>query len=618
MKTKSRINISFFIAILFLLGCSKEVFEPASENFQAKSFISNIKSFDIEATYQEDLLPVDTSSKDFPYVTLQSWIVKGKDILVSITVPDDAETLYFGASNSSAEYMGLNFSDDPRDIPSGYYQLDLGTIKAVKIEDSGYRNYQVVICSVEEVQADEFDLAVSYKSTTGYSNAASSPLTVKSIAPYQKNLKVGFQPLTGYTYSIKISAPSGKTVVFSYDKSGGGEVFDNSGISGADLSYDSGLGFNWIYFTDPDFGAYSLDARIEIEIEGGSQYIYLYLAVITEGRIEQVDLDADIFQTGANTAEATAHFGFSYFEELKSIFANILAYKPVNYEMLNPTEANCNNEILEIIPETIEESTGAGVRICKNCITDFKFSKITLEVLNNDYNPNELHFFLKLQSIPDESFLVWNNRNYNNLLLFGNQELEIEMPNFQNGYSSKDIWITTDNSTFENAYLTFIIKDNNGNILSEDVVKYYPINISILSLRGINTNILFGEFGHTWITIEYNSLKNSYGFWPESGSAYDFFGFQEERGFVFFQSGDFDDESIKYYDYTHDFYIYSSSLQSFYLYKETIDNSHMLWNLFYNCATFATTSVNLMGVDIPIMNWPNDVENWITQFEQNN
>lgn len=327
MKTKPRIYISFLLATLFLSNCTKEVFEPSIENFQAKSFISEIKCFETNATYTDDLLPVDTLSEKLPYVSVQPWVVKGKDILMVITVPDDATELYFGATNSNSEYMGLSFSDDYQTIPSGYYKLDLSKLKSGKTETDGFKNFQVVLSSDENIQVDVFDFIVSYKTSEGNSNLTSATLNVKSIAPYQENLKVGFQPLTGYTYSIEISTPSGNTVKYSYNKNSGAEVFDNSRVSDANLTYDSGLGFNWIDFSNPEFGSYSLTAKIEINISGGSQYIYLYLAVITEGKIEQVDLDVDIQQTGQNIAIGSANLGFSYFSDYKKINIKNIIFK---------------------------------------------------------------------------------------------------------------------------------------------------------------------------------------------------------------------------------------------------------------------------------------------------
>ena len=319
MKTRPAALFFYMLGMIPIFsGCMKEIIEPSIESFQARSYISTARSFDTDAIYKTATLPVDTLSDNIPFVTIQSWVVKGKDILVSITVPSDASELYIGASNSSTEYMGLSFSDDYQTIPFGYYQLNLSTLKATKAEANGYKNYHVVLSTLEDIEVEKFDLVASYKSSGGNSNLSSKTLDVKNIAPYQESLRVGFQPLSGYSYSIQISTPSGQTVNFSSNN--GTEVFDNSQAPGTSLSYSSDLGFNWIDFADPEFGSYTLSATIEINISGGSQYIELYLAVITEGRIEQVDLDADIQQTGQNTAVGTVELGFGYFSMYKFFY----------------------------------------------------------------------------------------------------------------------------------------------------------------------------------------------------------------------------------------------------------------------------------------------------------
>ena len=125
--------------------------------------------------------------------------------------------------------------------------------------------------------------------------------------------------MTGYTYTIQVSTPSGAQITYSYTKNTGTETFNNSQVPNSSLTYDSGLDFKWIDFSDPEFGDYTLTATIQIDLTGGSQYIYLYLAIITEGIIDQVSLDADIQQTGQNTAVGTANVGFNYFDEYQFI-----------------------------------------------------------------------------------------------------------------------------------------------------------------------------------------------------------------------------------------------------------------------------------------------------------
>lgn len=313
-----------------MLGCNKDLLEPTNEDFNVKSFISNIKSYKVNADYVENNnIPADTTSSEKPYLFVQSWVIKGKDILMSITVPDNAEELYFGAINSQAEYMGLDFKGQDQKTATGYYRLMLKNLtkSGTKSNSDGLTNYQVVLSSNEDIQLDKFDLIASYKTSNGISNKTSVPMDVKSIAPYQKNLKVGFMPLSGYTYTINVTTPTGGQITYSYNKNTGTETFNNSQSPNSTLSFDSGLGFKWIDFTDPDFGGYTMTATIQIDISGGTQYIYLYLAIITEGRIEQVSLDADIQQTGQNKAIGTVYVGFDYFSQFEDKLPTIAKLK---------------------------------------------------------------------------------------------------------------------------------------------------------------------------------------------------------------------------------------------------------------------------------------------------
>jgi len=296
------------------MGCNKEMLEPTNEDFNVKAFISNIKSYNVNADYVETVIPTDTTSSEMPYLSLQSWVIKGKDILMSITVPDDAEELYFGAVNSEAEYMGLDFKGHDQKTATGYYRLELKNLTKSGTVSNGLTNYQVVLSSNEDIQLDKFDMIASYKTANGISNKTSVPMDVKSIDPYQKTLKVGFRPLSGYTYTININTPTGGNITYSYNKGTGTETF-NSQSPDATLSYDSNLDFKWIDFSDPQFGGYKMTATIQIDITGGSQYIYLLMAIVSEGKIDQLDLDADIQQTGQNTAVGKVNVGFSYFQE---------------------------------------------------------------------------------------------------------------------------------------------------------------------------------------------------------------------------------------------------------------------------------------------------------------
>jgi hypothetical protein len=308
------------------MGCNKDMLEPTNEDFNVKAFISNIKSYNINADYVETVIPTDTTSSEMPYLSLQSWVIKGKDILMSITVPDDAEELYFGAVNSEAEYLGLDFKGHDQKTAIGYYRLELKNLTKSGTVSNGLTNYQVVLSSNEDIQLDKFDMIASYKTANGISNKTSVPMDVKSIDPYQKTLKVGFRPLSGYTYTINITTPTGGNITYSYNKGAGTETF-NSQSPDATLSYDSDLDFKWINFSDPQFGGYTMTATIQIDISGDSQYIYLLMAIVSEGKIDQLDLDADIQQTGQNTAVGIVNVGFSYFSQFEDKLPSIKILK---------------------------------------------------------------------------------------------------------------------------------------------------------------------------------------------------------------------------------------------------------------------------------------------------
>lgn len=324
MRIKSAL-ISFVILCITLTfsGCRKDVFEPQKEDFEVKSFITNIKCYDLHAGYIDNYIPVNNSSSEEPFVSLQSWVIKGKDILMSITVPEDAEEIYFGAINPEEDYGGLHFEGKKQNSALGYYRLNLSEVNNPEKSTNGFVNYLVVLSSNENIQLNQFDLIVSYKDLEGMSNKSTVPIEVISIAPYQKNLKVGFRPLSGYTYSISIDTPTGAQIIYSYNKDTGNETFNNNQSPGSTLSYDPSLDIKWIDL-DPQFGSYSVNATVQIELTGETQYIYMIFIIVTEGIIDQLSLDVDIYQTGQNTAVGTVDIGFSYFTEYENPPPNII------------------------------------------------------------------------------------------------------------------------------------------------------------------------------------------------------------------------------------------------------------------------------------------------------
>ena len=322
-------------------GCRNDLFEPKAEDFKVKAFITNIKCNNVNADYNDNTIPTDTTSSERPFVSVQSWVVKGKDILMSVTVPNDAEEIYFGAVNPREEYSGLHFEGQNQNSASGYYRFKLGSIKKAYTASNEMINYLIVLSSNEKIQLNKFDLIVSCKTAKGISNKSTVPINVISIAPYQKNLKVGFRPLRGYTYTITINTPGGGQITYSYNKHTGAETYNNTQSPNSTLSYDPSLDIKWIDL-DPQFGSYTMNTTIQIDLSDGSQYIYLIFIIVTEGKIDQLSLDANIQQTGQNTAIGTVNIGFNYFEQfnysvIMTFDENPNSYLPREGDMIRVT-----------------------------------------------------------------------------------------------------------------------------------------------------------------------------------------------------------------------------------------------------------------------------------------
>jgi hypothetical protein len=322
MKTKLTLLINCIFSIIFFYGCDTTSFqfETKNEDFNVKSFVSNIKSFNKNAEYINNILPSDTSSLEKPYISVQSGVIKGKDMLISITVPIDAEEIYIGATNAEEQYFGLYFNGQSQDSVKGYYRLKLGDLKSTYVESNGNASYSVVLSTNENIQLDKFNVVASCKTSNGISNQSKASVGVSSIAPYQKTLKVGFIPLTGYSYSISVNTPKGNQITYSYDKSSGSESYNPSQY----FSFDSGLGIKWINL-DPDFGRYSMNATIQIDIdyEEETQYVCLNMIIITEGKIDQTNLNANIQQTSDYTAVGYLNANFSYFDNYSVVMQPI-------------------------------------------------------------------------------------------------------------------------------------------------------------------------------------------------------------------------------------------------------------------------------------------------------
>jgi hypothetical protein len=331
MQTKDfRYFIIISCAILLLAGCDQlnQLLPNEELDFTVQSFINSIKCDNATADFQKEKLPCDTSVAT-PYISLQSWVVKGKDIAISVTLPDDATEIYIAATNAQADYLDLHLEGKKQDSIIGYYRLPLTGLKSLrstqtqllkKANVTSYKNYVLVLSSNEDIQVSKFVLHASYKTPQGISNAAVMPVDVVSIAPYQKQLRVGFRPLKDYSYTITINIPDGKKITYNYNKTSGAELFDNTQSPLSKLSYDQELDVNWIDI-DPVFGNYTMDTNISIQITDASQEIVMLFLVYSEGKIDQMNLNAVIQYDGGSMAFGKATLSFGYLTKFKYYYS---------------------------------------------------------------------------------------------------------------------------------------------------------------------------------------------------------------------------------------------------------------------------------------------------------
>jgi len=461
-------NISYiFISLLILWSCKEDIFRTEGDDFNVKSFISNIKCFNENAVYNKNSIPANSASAEKPLVSVQSWIIKGKDILMNITVPMDAEEIYFSAVNSKEDYADLHFEGENDDNSKGYYQLQLSNIDHPTTVTNGFVNYLVVLSSNEKTQLNAFDLNVSYKTPEGISDKSIVPMNVINIAPYQKNLKVGFSHLSDYTYSISINTPGSK-ITYSYNKDTGEETYNNPQSPNSSLSNDGGLGIKWIKL-DPVFGRYGLNATIHIDLNDGSQYIELAIIIVAEGKIDQVSADVNIQQTGGNSAIGNIDVGFSYFEEYSFFHVDMTAYRPVPNIDIPGSTSFPNTEV----PENLELNPGAGIRVNGQGIAE---NLVKLKLSVDDISPDQGYEYVLRRT--NGSIRVWKDDKFKDLIISNNDEYIV-------GFSSNTNIFYVENSDGESSFLEFFIRDTqDGTVIASDKILFYPFKSIVIGLGG--------------------------------------------------------------------------------------------------------------------------------------
>ncbi len=470
MKTKILLfcNIIFLSCLLFV-GCKKIIPLEETEKLSVKSIITGIKYNNTNADFVDDVPPAATIN-DEPYVSVMSSVVKGKDMLVSITVPKTVQELYFSVSNIDANYLNIDLENEAGDANTGYFKLDVRNLKKCKditskrlTENSKgteeYVNYLVVLSTNENIEIDAFNLNIAYSSPSGISDIISTLINVLSVCPYQKMLKFAFRPIYDRTYTLIITNPDGTKVSYSYNKDNGLSNYNNSQAPLCTISYDSQLDLNWIEL-NPIFGKYNVDDEVLIELHGEDEYVYLLWVVLAMGEIDEIFPSVNLVG-GPPLAIGYAHLSFKYF--FQDVHVNMTAYRQITpYFNSLP------------IPEDKEEQPGVGIR--KN---------------GNDNDSNLIKVMLQVNpTIPPYGVIYRLKKDNQNICVFGNPDKTD--PILTNTINQQDMiftsgtqYIYVENTQIGNSNLVFEAIDTIDNsIISSDKIVFNSFTSIVIMIGG--------------------------------------------------------------------------------------------------------------------------------------
>lgn len=611
-----RWTLSFLVLPLCLLTtCS---LNPVAEKSIASSDVfKSISINSANAVFHEGRIPAGRIS-DAPSISTKTQVRKGEVLVLEITVPENAQQLYFSASTIKATYLTLAFGDENDDV-DGYFTLDINPALAKKLKSTLLLNrasgtimqtYTVKIGTNQNTYMNSFDINIAYKSPAGVSRTVKVPISINALLPIHNQLRVGFRPPETDGFSLCIERPDGSQVCYSNG------FLSTGGCGECKVSYDDMMDVYWIDLP-PDFGTYTVTAEMSI-VCTQNQVLTLLLIINNAGKLEYYDGDFDVIGSGDDpTCIGMFSVGFVYHGVDSYVSVDLIGYEPSNFPMPNPNYPNILSEDLFQVSEKEEVTKGVGVRICPDCIAGYSTAKCSIRIIDTEYGKTNEYYLNPINT--DGLFEGCRNRDFTTAVLFDNEPISLNFTFDDDGIATFSFWVRYKRKTSNNILVVLEARNPSGIVIA-DSIKFKPIPMSIASLRVIETSA--SEPGHVWITTKTaNGIVKSYGFWPEgAGSILDLF--SDGPGEVLFADGLYDYPNIiDHWDHSHDFYVYESLLPAFLYYADEIQKSNQIWNMSYNCASFATTSLQFLGVDIPVIDCPSripgcdGVYDWLLEME---
>ena len=320
MSMKRFSEVIIIVLLALTSSTCEDMMEP--EAFTVNAVFSAVKSGDVDAEYHDGTIPTGEELES-PYTFSQSRVVNGKDILVSVTVPEDTSELYISIDDPHASYFNVQMEDDSQNVETGYFVLNTDDIQTDSDKEKllGFSHYLLVISTLENAEIDGYDFVISYKTPSGYSRAKHIFLNAMTLAPYQKQLKVGFSPPSVEAYTLTIRAPDGKVTQYIDDGHSGAGTFDNSQSPDSFLSYDSGSDMYWIEL-EPIFGTYTLTLLVQVEaVYNNYIVVELPLTIYSAGKIDRIvpEFRPLYNKTSTNLISGVFELDFDYLSELAPI-----------------------------------------------------------------------------------------------------------------------------------------------------------------------------------------------------------------------------------------------------------------------------------------------------------
>jgi hypothetical protein len=440
----------------------------ADKSIASSDVFESISLNSANAVFHEGRIPAGSIS-DAPSVSTQSEVRKGEDLVIEITVPENAQQLYISASSIKAAYLTLEFGDENDDV-DGYFTLETNPTFAKKPKStlllksasgSNMQTYTVKIETNQNTYMNSFDINIAYQSPDGVSRTVKVPISINALLPIHNQLRVGFRPPETDGFSLCIERPDGSQVCYSNG------TLSTGGCRECEVSYDDMMDVYWIDLP-PDFGSYTVTAEMSIACTQ-NQVITLVLIINNAGKLEYYDGDFDVIGTIDDpTCIGRFTMGFSFCGASACSQVDIRAYRPYNSRYLVKDDVPYISESKEVIP-------GVGIRV-KKAGNPENLLMISCADLSIDAPSNMVYQIERTSN----SVNIWADKELAMPVLYSKDIAEIDISSGE----YLDFWLEATSPIISEEIILTAKDTNTSRILSADTIRIFTFKSLIACIRG--------------------------------------------------------------------------------------------------------------------------------------